>query len=199
MPVCHAGLILCVCAVKTIGIVGVLSHPPGETWSPTEARRLGKVHTCTNPKLHTRIHMECEHARSSAMPEFYAYMRTHTEYTVMLRAVKILISAWTAARLSRQCLSPLLTPLSVLCPLRLLLLLCSVVISPPSSPPFLSSPTLSPPILLLHLSPQSAPEWPCYVGGCEADSQHTHRPQYHPLICLARPNSPHSVPADSVR
>lgn len=148
---------------------------------------------------HTRIHMECEHARSSAMPEFYAYVRTHTEYTVMLRAVKILISAWTAARLSRQCLSPLLTPLSVLCPLRLLLLLCSVVISPPSSPPFLSSPTLSPPILLLHLSPQSAPEWPCYVGGCEADSQHTHRPQYHPLICLARPNSPHSVPADSVR
>lgn len=33
----------------------------------------------------------------------------------------------------------------------------------------------------------------------EADSQHTHRPLYHPLICAARPNSPHSEPPDTMR
>lgn len=52
-----------------------------------------------------------------------------------------------------------------LCPLDHLLFFCSLTCSPPSSPPALSSSTLSPLILLLHLSPHSTPEWPCYMGG----------------------------------
>ncbi len=124
----------------------------------------------------------------------HAYAYTHGVWTcsklstyasrvhcLALSCGKILISARTAARLSlsAHCLSPLLTPLSVLCPLHLLLF-CSLVISPPSSPPSPSSPALSPPILPLHLSPQSAPELPCYVGSWEADCQRTHRHQYRP-------------------
>lgn len=86
--------------------------------------------------------------KAQQCPNFtHTYARTHTEYTVMLRAVKILISVWTAARFSRQCLlcwplSPSFVPsissssfvpslfrlphLHLFCPLRLyLLLFCS--------------------------------------------------------------------------
>lgn len=50
---------VCVCAVKTIGIVGILSQPPvDETWCPTDARGVGKVHilaeilNCTYTSIH---------------------------------------------------------------------------------------------------------------------------------------------------
>lgn len=69
MPVCHAGLIPCVLAVKTSGIVGVLSHPTRR--NPTQAGALSKVHACTDPEQHSHmythsrlLHVCCSHTHT---------------------------------------------------------------------------------------------------------------------------------------
>jgi len=118
-----------------------------------------------------------ETRQSSAMPGSRTFMCTDTDYILSCcEKLDKRATAWPSSTPS----PPLFVPSS----LRLTHL-----------HPF-SCPTLSPYTLLLHLSPQSAPEWPCCDGGWEADSPPTYWPEYHPLICPARPNSPHRVPAD---
>ena len=101
-----------------------------------QSSHMHKSHACTHACL------ECEHAQSSARPGFYAYMCSRTEDNVTLWALKILISAWTAARLSIYSVCLLCWPLSL-----------GLISSPPFVPSSSHFPHLHPfcPLLLYLL------------------------------------------------
>lgn len=154
---------LCVCAVKTISIVGVLYHRPTVNLKPPEKMGAGIVHTLTKTQLCTYVAHTRTHTLPLSLTHTYTWVRAHT-HTCMVHSLssatpaacheKILISVWQHEELnvslnSRSSLS--LTPLSFLCPLSLLR--SPLLISPPYSTPSTPLPPSSPPFI----SPSSSP------------------------------------------
>lgn len=134
-----------------------------------------KVSPCTNLKPQKHTHT-CAVWSLSVMSRFYEHICPHIQST--FQNLDKCLSAFPLSTRSPPLFfvpSPVHLPhLHPLCPLLLYLpLFCS------STCP-----------RIVHLSDPVT--W-------EADSQHTHRPLYHPLICAVRPNSPHSEPPDTMR
>lgn len=112
---------LCVCCENNRHC-GCFVPPIRRNLEPHRSEGSGQSSQCTNPKLHTHA---C--TWSSAMPGFYTYMYTLTEYTVTLRAVKIHDSMNSSTSLS-LCTVSVFSADPSLCPL-----------STPSPPSFVPS------------------------------------------------------------